>query len=306
VRRRIVVKAAVTASLAGLLPVAVTCAADTPKPESSQAAAWFKVQPVADGVWRIYDDHGAGNAYVVTGKKKALLIDAGTGLADLEATVRRITRLPLTVVNTHGHYDHVGGNFQFAMAYAHPDDFEMILRSTTAEGRAERVKRLLAESPALESQVLKDGSGFDRISLVPVRGGHVFDLGGRKLEVIETPGHTRGSICLLDKAHKLLFTGDTTNSLVWLFLKDCLPLDVYLRTLQALNQRASEYATVLPGHNEPLDAAFIGEQIGCVESILSGACKGEPYPNRISNDALVCAHKRAQVAYDPANLRANK
>jgi glyoxylase-like metal-dependent hydrolase (beta-lactamase superfamily II) len=229
-------------------------------------------------VWRI-DDHGGDNAYLVAGQDRALLIDTGTGVADLAACVRQITRLPATVVNTHGHPDHVGGDFQFESVSAHPDDFAMILRFS---GRG----------------------GFDERRLVPVRAGHVLDLGGRRLEVIETPGHTRGSICLLDAGHKRLFTGDNDNSLVWLFLTDCLPLESYLQTLRSLRQRGSDYDTIRPGHGEPMDTAFISEQIACAESILSGACKGEPYESPFGGGARLCSYKRASIAYDPENLRA--
>ncbi len=274
-------------------------------PGVADSPAWFKVQTVAEGVWRISDDHGAGNAYVVTGTDKALLIDTGTGAADLATCVRSITRLPVTVVNTHGHGDHAGGNFQFETASAHPDAFEMIVRSAGREGHADRIQRVLAESPALEPLLLKAGGDFDQKRLVPVRSGHVFDLGGRKLEVIETPGHTKGDLCLLDAEHKLLFAGDTVNAPTWLFKPYSLPLDVYLETLQRLRQRGGEYETILTGHGDPLDRAFIEEQVVCAESILSGACKAEQYPKRYG-DALACSYKRAQIAYDPGRLRAKR
>jgi hydroxyacylglutathione hydrolase len=92
---------------------------------------------------------------------------------------------------------------------------------------------------------------------VPVRSGHVFDLGARKLEVIETPGHTKGDLCLLDAEHKLLFAGDAVNTPTWLFKSYSLPLDVYLETLQRLRQREGEYETILPRHGDLLDKAFI-------------------------------------------------
>ena len=54
--------------------------------------------------------------------------------------------------------------------------------------------------------------------MLPLKDRQVFDLGGRKLEVIATPGHTPGEIVLLDAANRIVFTGDNDNSLVWLFL----------------------------------------------------------------------------------------
>jgi glyoxylase-like metal-dependent hydrolase (beta-lactamase superfamily II) len=264
--------------------------------------SWFQVQTVAPGVWRI-DDHGGDNVYLVTGDTQALLIDTGTGAADLAACVRRLTALPVTVVNTHGHPDHAGGDFQFAAVSAHPDDFDMVLRfaggQSGAGRRAGLLRRLLGLGPAPSAA----GGAFDRGRLVPVKAGHVFDLGGRRLEVLETPGHTKGSICLLDGAHKLLFAGDNDNTLVWLFLEDSLPLEVYLRTLESLQARAGEFDTILPGHGAPVDAAFLAEQIACAESILSGACAGEPYGNPFGIAARSCSFKRASIAFDPKKLR---
>jgi glyoxylase-like metal-dependent hydrolase (beta-lactamase superfamily II) len=265
-------------------------------------ASWFEVQTVAAGVWRI-DDHGGDNVYLVAGDTQALLIDTGTGAADLAACVRKLTALPVIVVNTHGHPDHAGGNFQFAAVRAHPDDFDMVLRFASGEGGAGRRGRLLRTLLGLGPAPGAAGGAFDRERLVPVKAGDVLDLGGRRIEVLETPGHTKGSVCLLDAAHKLLFAGDNDNTLVWLFLQDSLPLERYLATLQGLQARAREFDTILPGHGEPMEAAFLGEQIACAENILRGACAGEPYPNPFGIAARRCSFKRAGIAFDPKKLR---
>jgi glyoxylase-like metal-dependent hydrolase (beta-lactamase superfamily II) len=262
--------------------------------------SWFTAKRVADGVWRI-DDRGSDNMYLVEGKDRALLIDTGLGIGDLAGFVKSLTALPLTVVNTHGHPDHAGGNRQFTSVFAHPDDFEMTARFSGGEYRAATVRRVLQETPELSALIFKDSSGLADPKLLAATGGMVFDLGGRKLEVIETPGHTKGSICLMDAGNRLLFTGDNDNTLVWLFLRDCLPLETYLKTLKKVQARSAEFDTLLPGHGDPIDKAFIGEQIVCVENILSGACKGEPYKS-FAGDALQCSYQRAGVAFNPDNL----
>jgi glyoxylase-like metal-dependent hydrolase (beta-lactamase superfamily II) len=272
-----------------------------PAVQNPKSESWFTAKPVAEKVRRI-DDHGSDNMYLVEGKEKALLIDTGLGVADLAGFVKSLTALPVIVVNTHGHPDHAGGNIQFGPAYAHPSDFELIKQFTSGEYRAGTIQRILQESPGLAAFILKESSGLKLPAPLPAREGYVFDLGGRKLEVIETPGHTPGSICLLDAENKLLFTGDNDNTLVWLFLRDCLPLETYLQTLQSLKQRAGEFETLLPGHGDPLDKTFIDEQIVCAQNILSGACKGEPY-HSFAGDALLCTYKRAGIAYNPDNLR---
>jgi hydroxyacylglutathione hydrolase len=272
-----------------------------PVASSAKPESWFTAKPVAEKVLRI-DDHGSDNMYLVEGKDKALLIDTGLGVADLAGFVKSLTALPVIVVNTHGHPDHAGGNFQFSRVYAHPSDFELIKRFTSGEYRAGTVQRIRQESPGLAAFILKDSSDLKLPAPVSAREGDVFDLGGRILEVIETPGHTPGSICLLDAGNRLLFTGDNDNSLVWLFLKDCLPLEMYLQTLRKVQARSGEFDTLLPGHGDPIDKSFIGEQIACAENILSGACKGEPYKS-FAGDALLCSYKRAGIAFNPENLR---
>lgn len=255
--------------------VAAPTGSDQPK---VGADSWFRVTLVADHVWRI-DDRDMVNAYLVEGDKGALLVDTTTGRGDLARCVATLTQLPVTVVVTHFHGDHAGGIRQFEKVYVHPADLDLTKRNLPWRGWW--------------------GS---RTKLVPVEQGYRFDLGNRIIEVIEVPGHTPGSICLLDVTHRLLFTGDNDNGMVWLFLKECTPLETYLATLRKLNQRVGEFDTLLPGHGTPLDAAFIGEQIVCAENILSGAAQPKPY-TWFGGTASLCQYKRAMIAYDPNHLR---
>lgn len=235
--------------------------------------SWFTASQVGEKVWRI-DDNGLANIYLIEGEKQAMLIDTGTGSSDLEPFVRGMTGLPVIVINTHAHSDHSGSNPSFGSVYAHAYDFDAIYEINKNSGR---------------------------VKLIPVNDGFLFDLGGRTIEVIESPGHTRGSICLLDRENKILFAGDTCNLLVWLFLKECMPLEVYLASLQKINKRIKEFDTIMPGHGTPLDSAFLEEMAGCTKNILEKRCSGEPYHSH-SGDAMLCSYKRASVAFDPGKL----
>jgi hydroxyacylglutathione hydrolase len=265
-----------------------------------QSKSWFTVKQVADKVWRI-DDHGGDNMYVVEGKDKALLIDAGTGVADLSACVKSITSLPVIVVNTHGHPDHCGSDFQFPEVYIHQLDTAMIAYFCSEKYHSDEVSKAELDSPELASLLLSNVKNFKLPKFHTIQQGFVFDLGNRKLEVIEVPGHTKGSICLLDAENKLLFTGDNNNTLVWLFLQDCLPLELYIKNLQNLNKRSDEFSTLLPGHGDPIEKEFINEQIICGYKILKGECEGEPYKSFVG-EAKVCSYKRARIAFNPDNL----
>jgi hydroxyacylglutathione hydrolase len=261
---------------------------------------WFEISQVTERVWRI-DDHGLDNIYLVEGEEKALLIDTGNGVADLAGTVQNFTDKPLIIVNTHGHPDHVGGNFQYSEVYAHPKDFDLIRFFAGRENHTENLKRLMEAHPDLQSFFFQDIQPYKLPVLKPVESGFMFDLGGRKLEVIEVPGHTKGSIVLLDSQNRLLFTGDNNNTLVWLFLDGCLPIEAYLGTLQKLNARSNEFDKILPGHGGVIDKSFIGEQIICAQQIISGECQGEKYES-FAGPALLCRYKRAAIAYDPENV----
>jgi hydroxyacylglutathione hydrolase len=129
---------------------------------------------LANGVYALTSQGSI--SYLVTGEKQGLVIDTGFGRDDVLAAAREATDLPLLLVNTHGHGDHIGCNEKFEKAYAHPLEHEKISRKNK--------------------------------EIVPVTEGYVFDLGGRRLEVIEIPGHTPGGIALLDRENKLIFTGD--------------------------------------------------------------------------------------------------
>ena len=262
--------------------------------------SWFTVRRIADKVWRI-DDHGGDNMYLVEGNEKALLIDAGTGMADLAGCVKSITSLPVMVVNTHGHPDHCGNDFQYREVYAHPKDFGKIEYFCNEKYLDDAVEGIVKKSPELAPLLLNDRGNFTFPVLLPVEEGYIFDLGKKKIEVIEVQGHTEGSICLLDLEDKLLFTGDNNNTIVWLFLDGCLPLESYLRTLEKVQSRSKAFTLLLPGHGEPLDNEFIGEQIVCARNILSGECTGEPYRTFVGG-AMICYYKRAGIAFDPNNL----
>lgn len=266
--------------------------------------SWFTARKVADGVWCI-NDHGSDNMYLVEGRQKAMLIDTGLGVAKLNDFVRTLTSLPLIVVNTHGHPDHAGGNYQFKTVYAHPLESAAIKETNSEDSRKRMAENMVKGASAADTVPLEDALRMPAAELLALKDGQVFDLGGRKLEVIHTPGHTPGEIVLLDSTNRIVFTGDNDNVLVWLFLPTCTPLEVYLESLKKLQKREGEFDTIMPGHGLPLPKSFVGEQITCVEHILDGTCKGEPYKS-FAGEALMCRYKSALVAFDPNNLRSSK
>ena len=82
------------------------------------------VIPINDHIWLLDDNHQA-TCYVVAGSKQAAVIDTSLGMSNIRAVAEALTSLPLICVNTHGHGDHMGGNWAFDKAYMHPADLPL-------------------------------------------------------------------------------------------------------------------------------------------------------------------------------------
>ncbi|MGB4293313.1 MAG: MBL fold metallo-hydrolase [Bacteroidales bacterium] len=277
---------------------AILCFAFSVISPSQQKEPWFSVKELGKGVW-VIGDHGADNIYIIEGSDSALLVDTGLGVADLVSVVRKITTKPLIVVNTHGHPDHSGANYQFEKIFMHASDIEAAKQFNLPESRGRSAGAMTQGNTPADEEKYKD-KPYDT-KYIPVKEGYVFRLGGRRIQVMETPGHTPGSICFLDIENKLLFSGDNNNILVWLFLQNCTSLHRYLETLQKQQERMAEFTTLMPGHGTPIPSDFINDQVACVKSILDGTCQAKEYKSFAGN-AMICSFGRASVAYRPDNL----
>jgi glyoxylase-like metal-dependent hydrolase (beta-lactamase superfamily II) len=212
---------------------------------------WFEVYKPAPNVFAIYEPHQAEETigYLIVGAKKALLFDTGMGISDIKKVTSELTKLPIVVVNSHTHDDHVGGNWQFDTIYGMDTDFTR----KNAQGSLED-----AQAEITPDQICGAlPKGFDskayatrpwKITSTLHDGDHI-DLGGRTLEVIATPGHTPDAISLIDRANGLLFTGDTYYPApIWLFRPET-DLDAYAKSIRRLAALTPQVKIVLGAHN---------------------------------------------------------
>ncbi len=184
---------------------------------------------------------------LIVGEEKALLFDTGYGLGGLKTLVERLTDKPLTVVNSHAHWDHALGNWLFPEARLHPDDFKLYASLSAPGTRADIVSRA-EEDGALPDDF--DEAAYMRppkTKIIPETGGTVA-LGGIDAEIISMPGHTRGSLILWIPQRELLVMGDNWNPTVWMFFAESLPVTQYRENLRGVLDLPFRY--VLTSHGE--------------------------------------------------------
>lgn len=218
---------------------------------------YFKIKEITPGVYAF--SHCGVNPYLIVGKERALLLDTGYGFENLYTAVRKVTALPLDVVLSHGHFDHAGGNNDFpGHIYIHPEEVETASRHLSPEyrqGALDYVKpfaRILFWirfiPKGLDKKAYVHSGGYDNYAFV--KHGHIFDLGGVSPEVVELPGHTKGSIGLYCKEKRLLFVGDAVCPNPWLHLPESSKLSVYAEALK--KTLALDFDHYLMAHNPAL------------------------------------------------------
>lgn len=199
---------------------------------------------ISDTVWTI--EQGFVRCFLIVGEEKALLFDTGAEPCGLMGVLRSVTDREIVLVQSHGDGDHTANSGLFSAIYAHPAETDVICRF----------------QPELKAL------------LQPVKEGDLFDLGGFALEVIEAPGHTPGSICLLDRTHRALFSGDTI-SLEPVFLFGAhRDIRRYRQTLAKL-QALEGYDTIYPCHGAcPVSPDVIADLTAAVDGTLDGSIRG--------------------------------
>jgi glyoxylase-like metal-dependent hydrolase (beta-lactamase superfamily II) len=231
------------------------------------ASDWFTTRQIGPGVWLIQEpigrvapsfDVSVVNIYLVEGRDRAALIDSGMGMEDLAGHVRSLTHLPVINLCTHGHWDHVGGSHAFADRLIHPLEAERLTRTY-------------------------DVGELTHIHAAPATGhltdGLEVDLGGRKLTVLHTPGHSPGHVSLLDSATGYLFCADTCYAgTMWIQTADA-DVAAWDRSLARLSGCGA--TRLCGGHEEPLQDPDLALRVrDGLAAALAGRSESEPFPGQ--------------------------
>lgn len=220
-----------------------------------------QVKEIKKDTWMI---SGRGcTAYLVVGDKFGVMVDTGEYYEDLHALVETITDKPVEIVlNTHGHFDHTGGNGHFKVA---------LMGRLAAE---------IAKQPnGPSSEEIFERFKID-YEIIVVDDGFKIDLGGRVLEAFMIDGHSPDSIAWLDHREKILFGGDAVSMMVPNMYKcpDPQPsIILYIQSLAKLMARRSEFDWLAAGHaHELLSGDVVDDIMICALRALHGECDERP------------------------------
>jgi glyoxylase-like metal-dependent hydrolase (beta-lactamase superfamily II) len=250
-----------------------------PRPQYRQlhrvasADPWFEVYAVRPDVFAIYEPHQAEEAisYLILGHTRAALFDTGLGIGDIKKVVTALTALPIVVVNSHTHDDHVGGNWQFDAILGMDTPFT---RANAFGSVADAQGEL---TPGSVCGQLPPGFDPKRYATRPfhitrwIHDGDTVDLGGRVLRIISTPGHTPDSISLLDEANGLLWTGDSYYpGPIWLYRPET-DLDAYEASIARLAALTPRLRLVLGSHNAPTaEPSILPKLLAAIRAVRQG------------------------------------
>ena len=206
----------------------------------------MEIVKIDSKTWRIEDD--GVRFFLLEGEKEALMIDSGMNQPNSKKIVEEITSLPIKLLNTHGDMDHISGNDAFEEFYLGENEIEYYSNK----------------------HMLKN-------KIIPVKNKQIIDLGNRKLEIIDLPGHTPGSVAILDISNRVLISGDSIqDGRIYMFGQGR-DINLFIESLQELwNNYKDKFDAVYPSHGSiPIDKKIIPKIIEAAKQIKENKAKGK-------------------------------
>jgi len=266
------------------------------------------VTQLAEDLW-VLEELGS-NIFIVKGTERVLILDTAYGLTDLKAAAKALCGdLPVLLVNSHAHPDHNAGNIQFDRVYVGRYDEPNSHKIYTPEDKAhliafmgDRLKNYPFDADAWQPGPAPQAE--------PLTEGDVLDIGGLQFTVLETPGHTLGSIALFEPNKRWLFTGDTVLTWeVWGQLANSAALRIYAQSLDHMAEYADRVDAVFPAHTTAGTPYILPPRVLQIYAegtrrIVKGKVTGRPYTeiNPRFDYAEYVHFEIGGMAYDPKRI----
>jgi len=270
---------------------------------AARADEWFEVVPAEPGVILVAEP-GHVFSWLIRGSERTILLDTGMGVSDVKEAIAPYVIGPVSVVNSHVHFDHVGGNGLFAEVAAHELAPERI-RAGCDASLVEAYRRIAPEfMPSFERLRDADRDGWFLLgpeqevrewpaaeiealgwrfsppeSMSPLADGDVIDLGDRELTVIHTPGHAAEHICFVDERAGILWAQDQAYYGPQLLYLDGSDVDAYARSARRLaDDFAGSLHTVYVAHclRPSVPPRFLIALADAAEAVAAGDARLEP------------------------------
>jgi glyoxylase-like metal-dependent hydrolase (beta-lactamase superfamily II) len=238
---------------------------------------WFQIKEVEKDVF-VIEEPWFVQSYLINGKTRSALLDTGMGFLNIRSAIQPLLKNHVAVFNTHWHFDHIGGNALFNNIGIADNEAHLIARDIPNS----KLSQMLG--PGFESEEFSLPSGFDLEDYMikdsqasfTIKGGDRFDLGDRALEAIATPGHTHGSMSLLDRDARILFVGDFVYQDTFFVQFEDSDITQYIQSLENMIARMDEFDSIYAAHGKyPLPNTFLTEVLAAFNKIKAGAQPGE-------------------------------
>jgi glyoxylase-like metal-dependent hydrolase (beta-lactamase superfamily II) len=251
---------------------------------------WYEVYRVDPGVFAIAEPRQFEEviSFLVLGSDRALLFDTGLNIEPIAPLVGELTDLPVTVLNSHTHPDHVGGNAAFDVILGSASEYAT--RNAGGFG-TEELRGILAPGAVCGS--LPRGLDPTAYAIGPwtvtatVNEGDVIDLGERRLEALLTPGHSPDALMLLDRDAGLLFTGDSFYEGPIYVMDTYSDFEEYTESMERIAGLAAELQKLLTAHNVAVsDPDLLNELAAAVRTIRDGSATPEASESDVTTFAF--------------------
>lgn len=243
------------------------------------------------------DSHGGFIMGLVIGNTHAALIDSGMGVSsNLREVVESLTDKPIICILTHGHPDHAGAATLFDKVYMNSVDDVLLPVSLSPERRLGDASHGTMGNQDIIDFMNANYVDCSDFKYTDYKEGTVFDLGGIKLEAFSIPGHTQGSMALLDRANNYAFIGDAVNvrtALVNLPSEKRVGLEAYRDGLRRFTSQINSETKLYTGHSlDTMEHNIVEDMLLAVSQVLNGETEHDQASNSPFSKRLQAASKR--------------